>query len=156
MTGQPVSARRQLVFTAVITGTFLLAAGAVSVAEGPSKREKKIYAHHMGCYPAGAAATAYHRSADAQPREVLPAGHRRALGIAAIPAHLMAAGRQRRVGQHPQEAATRVVDRQAGRRRRRAPATARPARRARWRGDTPPTSRRRGKSRWWRRYSAGV
>ena len=65
MTGQPVSARRQLVFTAVITGTFLLAAGAVSVAEGPSKREKKIYAHHMGCYPAGAAATAYHRSADA-------------------------------------------------------------------------------------------
>ncbi|MGI6495468.1 MAG: endo-1,3-alpha-glucanase family glycosylhydrolase [Kiritimatiellia bacterium] len=28
-------------------------------------REKKIYAHYMGCYPAGAASTAYHRMNDA-------------------------------------------------------------------------------------------
>jgi hypothetical protein len=43
----------------------LLAAAAESVAEGPPTREKKIYAHYMGCYPVAAAATAYHRSADA-------------------------------------------------------------------------------------------
>ena len=43
-----------------------LAAGfAAAAADGPPKREKKIYAHYMGCYPVAAAATAYHRSADA-------------------------------------------------------------------------------------------
>ncbi len=48
----------------LITG-LLLAVAAESVAEGPPTREKKIYAHYMGCYPVAAAATAYHRSADA-------------------------------------------------------------------------------------------
>ena len=32
---------------------------------GRRQREKKIFAHYMGCYPVAAAATAYHRSADA-------------------------------------------------------------------------------------------
>ena len=36
-----------------------------SAANGPPKREKRIYAHYMGCYPVAAAATAYHRAADA-------------------------------------------------------------------------------------------
>jgi len=43
----------------------LLAAAGESVADGPPTREKKIYAHYMGCYPVAAAATAYHRSVDA-------------------------------------------------------------------------------------------
>ena len=42
-----------------------LAAGfAAAAADGPPKREKRIYAHYMGCYPVAAAATAYHRTAD--------------------------------------------------------------------------------------------
>ena len=40
----------------LITG-LLLAVAAESVAEGPPTREKKIYAHYMGCYPVAAAAT---------------------------------------------------------------------------------------------------
>ena len=38
---------------------------AAFAADAQSPREKKIYAHYMGCYPVGAAATAVHRMNDA-------------------------------------------------------------------------------------------
>ena len=52
-----------LLLTSLAAG--LGVAAPASGADGPPKREKKIFAHYMGCYPVAAAATAYHRSADA-------------------------------------------------------------------------------------------
>ena len=37
----------------------------LAVADPSPARPKKIYAHYMGCYPAGGGAAAYHRSNDA-------------------------------------------------------------------------------------------
>ena len=51
----------------MLHGTLALLAGltTLAVADQPQARPKKIYAHYMGCYPAGGGATAYHRANDA-------------------------------------------------------------------------------------------
>ncbi|MBL7223849.1 MAG: hypothetical protein ISS72_08350 [Candidatus Brocadiae bacterium] len=52
--------------TAGLAAVALLLAGAdVQGAEAHRARPRKIFAHHMGCYPVGAAATAHHRMNDA-------------------------------------------------------------------------------------------
>ncbi len=50
---------------AALTGLLCFALSGFADGTKP-QREKKIYAHYMGCYPVGAAATAYHRMNDAQ------------------------------------------------------------------------------------------
>jgi hypothetical protein len=49
---------------AVLTGLLCLTVPALA-SDPAAPREKKIYAHYMGCYPVGAAATAFHRLNDA-------------------------------------------------------------------------------------------
>jgi len=55
--------KRRPVSLAVLA--LLFACADVQGGEPRRVRPKRIFAHHMACYPAGAAATAYHRMNDA-------------------------------------------------------------------------------------------
>jgi len=63
--------RTRIAQLAILAALLLSAGQLVVAAESPAPvasapaRQKKIYAHYMGCYPVAAAATADHRAQDA-------------------------------------------------------------------------------------------